>query len=316
MMNRAASLDDRVLLLSALSDATRLRLLALLARFELSVIELTQIMELGQSKVSTHLSRLREQELVVDRKAGTSTYYRFNAHGLSADKKQLWETLERSLDDHALERDRARAAQVIEARDKKTWPERMAGELERHYSPGRTWDALARAFMGLVRAGEVLDIGAGDGTVAELVAPRASRYVCLDVSETLCSAAEKRHQRAENVEIVRGDMHALPLRNERFQQVLMLNVLVHAERPPRALDEAMRVLARGGELTLVTLARHEHAEVSAQYGHRKDGFEPRWLKRRLSDGGLTVSRCEITGRERQRPHFEIITCFARKNHCP
>jgi len=308
-----AGLDDHVQLLSALSDATRLRLLALLSEHELSVVELTQVTELGQSKVSMHLGRLREQGLVVDRKAGTSAYYRLNAQGLSVPMKRLWDTLHGTLDDAGLLRDRERAEQVIEARDRKTWPERMAGELERHYSPGRTWDALARAFGSLVRAGSVLDIGAGDGTVAELLAPSARAYTCLELSETLTAAARGRLAPFDNVRVVRADMHRLPFAARVFDQVLMLNVLAYATRPQHALDEAVRVLRPDGELLIVTLARHEHLDVAAQYGHAHAGFETRWLKKRLASQGMSIERCAITSREKQRPHFEIITCLARKS---
>jgi DNA-binding transcriptional ArsR family regulator len=310
-MRSAQSLDDKVPLLAALSDATRLRLLSLLARHELSVGEVTHVTELGQSKVSTHLSRLREQELVVDRKAGTSTYYRFNEK-LPADTRLLWDTLSSSLSDVTLERDLERAERVLEARDKKSWPERMAGELERHYSPGRTWDSLARAFTGLVRVGAVLDVGAGDGTVAEMIAPRARDYVCVDVSSTLCAAARERLSHEPHARVVRGDMHALPFASGQFDQVLMLNVLAYAARPKVALDEATRVLKCGGHMVLVTLARHDHADVAEQYGHLNPGFAPRWLKSALESRGMNVERCEVTSREKQRPHFEIVTCFATK----
>ena len=306
-----ASLEDKVPLLAALSDATRLRLLSLLARHELSVGEVTHVTELGQSKVSTHLARLREQELVADRKAGTSTYYRLNEN-LPAHARTLWDALQASLSDSTLERDLERAEQLIEARDKKTWPERMAGELERHYSPGRTWDSLARAFTGLVRVGSVLDIGAGDGTVAEMLAPRASSYLCVDVSQTLCAAARARLKHEAHARVLRGDMHALPFASGLFDQVLLMNVLAYAARPKVALDEATRVLAPGGHMVLVTVARHDHTEVAEQYGHRQPGFAPRWLKGALEARGMNVERCEVTSREKQRPHFEIVTCFATK----
>src|SRR4051794_20616309 len=124
-MKSAASLDEKVLLLAALSDATRLRLLAVLSRHELSVVELTHVTELGQSKVSTHLARLREQSLLTDRRAGTSIYYRFN-DGVAADTQRLWETLQASLSDRTLEHDLARAERVIEGReDKQSWHERV-----------------------------------------------------------------------------------------------------------------------------------------------------------------------------------------------
>jgi SAM-dependent methyltransferase len=307
----AASLDSHLALLGALGDATRLRLCALLSVFELTVAELTAVMELGQSKVSTHLARLKEQGLVLDRKVATSSYYRLHESGMSAPTQRVWDALRSTLDDATVHSDRRRAEQVIEARDKASWPERQAGELERHYSPGRTWESLARGFAGLVRAGEVLDVGAGDGTVAELIAPRCRRYVCLDLSPKLLGAARARLSGTDSVSLVRGDMHALPFADERFELVLLFNVLAYANDPARALDEAQRVIKPGGELVVVTLHKHDSMDIAAQYGHRQPGFSPRWLKSKLG-ARMKVSHCEVSSRERARPNFEVVTCFAQK----
>lgn len=309
---KSASLDGQLALLGALGDATRLRLCSLLSSHELSVVELTHVLELGQSKVSTHLARLREQDLVLDRKAGTSSYYRLNQEGMPEATRKVWEALRTSLEDSTLERDLVRAGQVVAARDRSAWPERVAGELERHYSPGRTWEALARSFAGLVRFEQVLDIGAGDGTVAEMLASRAQRYVCLDISRPLLSAAERRLRGRRNVELVRADMGRLPFADARFDLVLSLNVLAFADQPARALDEAARVVRPGGELLVVTLKSHDQLDTAAQYGHRHPGFEPRFLRRRLSARGLRVTSCDVTTREPRRPHFEVISCFAQK----
>jgi SAM-dependent methyltransferase len=308
----SASLAAHLSLLGALGDATRLRLCVLLSAFELSVIELTTVMVLGQSKVSTHLARLKEQGLVLDRKVSTSSYYRLNQSGMTAPARRVWDALLSTLDDATVGSDRKRAEQVIEARDKVSWPERQAGELERHYSPGRTWESLARSFTGLLRADDVLDIGAGDGTVAELLAPRCARYVCVDLSHKLLTAASLRLARLSSVSLVRADMHALPFASASFERVLSFNVLAYADEPGRALDEAVRLVRPGGELVLATLHRHESMDIAAQYGHRQPGFSPRWLKTRLTTRGLSVSHCEVSSRERARPHFEVVTCFAQK----
>src|ERR1700761_6453875 len=132
-----ASLDAHLALLGALGDGTRLRLCSVLAAFELSVVELTSVLDVGQSKISTHLSRLKEQGLVVDRKAGTSSFYRLNEAGVSPSAQKVWGALAGTLDDATITSDKKRAARLIDARVKSSWAERMAGELERHYSPGR-----------------------------------------------------------------------------------------------------------------------------------------------------------------------------------
>ncbi len=304
------SLTDHLGVLSALADGTRLRLCALLADHELSVAELTSVLDVGQSKVSTHLARLKEQGLVVDRKAGTSSFYRLNEAGMSQAARQVWAALSTTLHDATIRSDKKRAAKIVEARDDSSWAERMAGELERHYSPGRTWESLAHAFCGLLRVDEVLDIGAGDGTVADMLADRANRYVCFDHSEKLLEAARRRLKGRAG--LVRGDMHALPFGSGRFPLVLSLNVLAYAQEADRALDECCRVVKPGGDLLLVTLNKHDSMEIAAQYGHRQPGFSPRWLEKRLTARGMRVSRCEVSSRERARPNFEVVTCFARK----
>jgi ArsR family transcriptional regulator len=184
--------------------------------------------------------------------------------------------------------------------------------MERHYSPGRTWEATARAFLGLVHAGDVLDAGSGDGTIAQLLAPRARSVTCLDSSEKMLTAARVRLAGAPNVRLARGDLQAIPAAAASFDHVLLFNVLTHVGTPARALAEVTRVLRPGGELTLVTLDTHDHPSLTASYGHVHAGFRPAALRRLLGRAGLAVERCEVTSRERREPHFNVITAFARK----
>src|SRR5579884_1174521 len=188
----------------------------------------------------------------------------------------------------------------------------VAGEMERHYSPGRTWEAVARAFVGLVALGDVLDAGAGDGAIAELLAPRARRITCLDRNARMVAAARMRLARASNVDVVRGDVTAIPAADAAFDQVLLLNVLTSVATPAAALAEVARVLRPGGQLVLVTLDAHTHATVTAAYGHVHAGFRPAALRRMLARAGLAVERCAVTSRERRQPHFQVITAFAQK----
>src|SRR4029079_12823562 len=130
------------------------------------------------------------------------------------------------------------------------WPDRIAGEMERHYSPGRTWEALARGLIGLADLGDVLDAGAGDGATAQLLAPRARSITCVDVSEKLVDAARVRLAGHANARCEVADLHDLPFANASFDQVLLLNVLPSLKHPGAALAELARALRPGGRLAL------------------------------------------------------------------
>jgi len=306
-----ATLATTIDLLNLFSDPTRVRLMALLAREELSVAELTSVTQLPQSRVSTHLGKLREAEVLRDRRAGASTFYALNDAGMPSDARKVWSLVAAEVDDAVLETDRKRCDAVLRARSGNgRWPEAIAGEMERHYSPGRTWEALARGFVGLLALGDVLDIGAGDGTIAELLAPRARSYTAVDVSEKLIAAARARLSKMKNVRCAVADGHALPFADDSFDQVLLFNVLTCAEHPQKVIAEAARVTR--GTVAVITLDAHDHAAVTASYHHLHAGFRPNKLEKMLEKAGLSVRQCEVTSRERRSPHFNVVTAFATK----
>ncbi|ODU40601.1 MAG: ArsR family transcriptional regulator [Lysobacteraceae bacterium SCN 69-123] len=298
--------------LRVLADATRVRLLALLEREELTVAELASITMLAQPRVSTHLAKLKEAELVLDRRAGVSAYYRFN-EALPPAERALWDTLRNGADDPLLRQDAERLPEVLALRAaEENWADTVAGDMERHYSPGRTWEALARSALPLMRPGEVLDIASGDGVLAELVAPHAQRYVCIDSSARVVSAATERLSRHANVEVVEGDMHALPYPEASFDLVVLMHALTYADKPAKAVAEAGRVLRPGGRLLLTSLAKHEHQAAVAPYGHVNLGFSEKELKRFAEKAGLSVQTASTVTRERRPPHFEVIALIAHK----
>ena len=197
--------------LRLLADPTRVRLLALLEGEELTVAELAAVLHLAQPRVSTHLAKLKEAGLVRDRRAGVSAYYRANAEG-DEHQQALIASLRENIDDALLREDAERLPAVLANRARaEGWADTVAGDMERHYSPGRTWETLARALLQLLGTGDVLDIASGDGITAELLAPHAHSIVCVDSSERVAEAAAKRLQAFRNVEVHQGDMHALEL---------------------------------------------------------------------------------------------------------
>ncbi len=300
--------------LRLLADPTRVRLLALLEHEELTVAELAAVLHLAQPRVSTHLAKLKEAGLVRDRRAGVSAYYRANSEGEEAQRKLL-DSLRQSIDDALLREDSARLPGVLAQRaSTEGWADTVAGDMERHYSPGRTWETLARSLLQLLETGDVLDIASGDGITAELLAPHAKSITCVDSSERVVDAAAKRLRAFTNVQVIQGDMQALELGEQRFDLVLMLHALTYAENPAKAVAEASRVLRAGGRLLAVTLGQHDHRTAVEPFDHRNLGFSGDQLRELASSAGLDVISCHQISRERKAPHFEVISLLARKPH--
>ncbi len=299
--------------LRTFADPTRVRLLALLAREELNVAELAAITRLAQPRVSTHLARLREAGLVRDRRAGVSAYYRFDDSALDPAQRALWHAIAAGSDDALLRQDSERVAAILAARAADAnWADSVAGDMERHYSPGRTWEALARSALPLLAPGDVMDIASGDGVLAELLAPHAGRYLCVDASERVVAAASVRLRRFGNVVVRKGDMHALPADDASFDLAVLMHALTYAAKPAQAVAEAARVLRPGGRLLLTSLARHEHHAAVAPYGHLHLGFGEKELLRFSARAGLRVLDCRSVTREKRPPHFEVIALTAVK----
>jgi len=299
--------------LKVFADATRVRLLALLAREELTVAELSAITQLAQPRVSTHLAKLKEAGLVRDRRAGVSAYYRYEEDALDPAQRALWASISAGSDDPLLRQDAERVPGVLAMRAAdQNWADSVAGDMERHYSPGRTWEALARSALPLLEPGDVLDIASGDGVLAELLAPHAGRYVCVDASQRVVAAASERLRRYPNVEVREGDMHALPFAAASFDLVVLMHALTYADKPAQAVAEAARVLRPGGRLLLSSLARHEHRSAVQAFGHVNLGFSARELRKFAEKAGLAVGNVESVTRERRPPHFEVISLIATR----
>ncbi len=304
------SLDQSTAICSLLADASRLRLLLLLEHYELSVAELTEVTALAQSRVSTHLARLKRAGLVQDKRSGNAALYSMAPTDTEA--AGLWALLRPQLEDAQLRVDRERAEQVIAKRKHgQTWAESVAGRMDLHYSPGRTWEATARALFGLLQLGDVVDIACGDGVLAELLAERARSVTGVDVSATVTAAARKRLARLTNVTFVEADMHALPLQPASYDHVFLMHALSYTREPLTVLREASRLLRPGGRLVVAALAEHRHEETMRAYDHLNLGIAPEKLRKLLSQCGLRVDQCRISSRETRPPYFEVITALAQ-----
>jgi SAM-dependent methyltransferase len=297
--------------LNLLGDESRIRLCALLRERELSVGDLVRVTGISQSRVSTHLARLREGGFVRDRRDGQHAYYALATDSLKGTAKALLDEAV-SAPDPTLEGDRKRLLE-LDAERKGALPESFAGEMDRHYTPGRTWQSLAVGLAALLRLGDVLDVGSGDGAGAAYVAPYCRSLTCIDTSPRMIEAARERLARHPRAEAQVADAHDLPFRNGSFDSVLLFHTLTYAEHPKRVVEECARVLRSGGRLVALTLDQHDQRELTAPYGERHPGFSPRALRNILSRAGLSVTFCDLACRENKKPHFQVVLAIAEKS---
>lgn len=296
--------------LNLLGDESRLRLCALLRERELSVSDLVRVTGISQSRVSAHLARLREGGFVRDRRDGQHAFYALSVDSLPETARSVLDQASAS-SDATLEGDLRRLAE-LDAERRGRFPESLAGEMERHYSPGRTWPSLAVGLAALVRLGDVLDVGSGDGAAAAYLAPRCRSLTCIDASARMVGAARERLARFPNVKAEVADAQELPFRQASFDCAVVFHTLTYAERPQRVLEECARVLRPGGRLVLLSLDQHDHRELTAAYGERHAGFAPRTLRSMVTRAGLVVDTCEVACREPKKPHFQVVLAIAEK----
>lgn len=297
--------------LSLLGDESRLRLCALLKQRELSVGDLVRVTGISQSRVSTHLARLREGGFVRDRREGQHTFYALSTESIPKTARVVLDEAT-SAEDPTLEGDRRRLSE-LDAEQRGHLPDAFAGRMDRHYSPGRTWQSLSVGLAALLRLGDVLDVGCADGAAASFVAPYCRSLTCIDTSERWVLAARSRFAKHGHVEVEVADVHALPYRPASFDAVLVFHTLTYAEHPQKALEECARVLRPGGKLVVLSLSEHEHRDITSPFGERHAGFAPRTLRSLITRAGLTALSCEIACREAKKPHFEVVLAVAEKS---
>src|SRR3954453_5060217 len=172
--------------LKLLADPTRLRLLLLLEEDELSMAELQKILGMGQSRISSHLAQLKRAGVVEDRRSGKNVYYGLTAkqerNAARAKVSELIRVLAREMPETARDRTALQLA-LRKRRDKaREYFDELAGKFGRSYVPGRSWQALAHTLISLLPALTVADLGAGEGTLSQLLARRARKVIAVDNS--------------------------------------------------------------------------------------------------------------------------------------
>ena len=303
-------------ILKILSDPTRLRLLALVMREELSVAELQEILGMGQSRISSQLALLRQAGLVSDRREGKKAFYSLRA---SLPPKHL--TLLRAATDSvadlpALADDRDNLDRILQKRRRtqEQYFNLIAGRLGKNYCPGRSWEALGHLALRLTPAITIADLGAGEGLVSQLLAHRAKQVWCIDNSAKMVEVGTELAQKngLANLAYKHGDIEQVPLPDKSVDLAILSQALHHAQHPQAAVNEAFRILKPGGQILILDLNEHTFEKARELYADVWLGFKESALHAFLKKAGFTKVEVTAVAKETTEPYFETLLASGLK----
>jgi ubiquinone/menaquinone biosynthesis C-methylase UbiE/DNA-binding transcriptional ArsR family regulator len=308
-------LEDSLAILRAAGEGTRLRLLALLAETDLTVSDLTEILNQSQPRISRHLKLLHEAGLIERYREGAFIYHSLPR---SDEAAKLLNILLKSLDasDVQLVHDRERLEKARAARGTKA-EEYFAGVAEEwdrlrnlHVSEKQVESAIEK----IAKSKNIeshLDIGTGTGRLLELFAKHTQRSVGIDVSHAMLSVARANLERSvhKHVQVRPGDVYALPFAPGSFDLVTLHQVLHYLEEPVRALGEAARVLKPGGRLLIVDFAPHGNEFLREKFAHRILGFSHEQMQRWLNEAGLRLAKVQDLKAPRAKRHALTVSIW-------
>jgi ArsR family transcriptional regulator len=291
--------------LKLLSDPTRLRILMLLEQDPLSVAELQEVLNMGQSRISTQLSQMKSGGLVEDERSGKNNIYSCSADGdlMKVARMAAAEIPEVAADQTALRhllrkrKDKARA-----------YFDELAGRFGKDYVPGRSWKALAEAFIKILNYKIVADLGAGEGTLSQLLAQRAEKVIAVDLSPKMVEFGQNlaNQNGLTNLEFRVGDIENPPIDPTTLDLAILSQALHHAEHPQTAVDAAFKILKPGGRLIVLDLLQHNFEEAREMYADRWLGFAESDLAAMLEKAGFTEIETLVADRETMHPKFQTL----------
>jgi ArsR family transcriptional regulator len=302
--------------LRALSDSTRLRIVALLERDELSVNELQEITRLGQSRISTHLGLLQDAGLVQSRRDGKRTFYKLNPQtsGATAEFIQLAIRGAKELPEHSHDQINLKRVLARRKEQAQVYFNQIAGRFDRVYGPGRSWQAFGHLLLRILPPLIVADLGAGEGLLSELLARRCKKVIAVDNSEKIVAfgAAKAKKNGLKNLEFRLGNLQNPPIEAGSVDLVILSQALHHAENPAAALASAAKLLKPHGQILILDLLKHNFEKAHELYGDRWLGFAESDLHRWLENAGFKKIEVNIVAAEEQPPHFQTILAGGEK----
>jgi ubiquinone/menaquinone biosynthesis C-methylase UbiE/DNA-binding HxlR family transcriptional regulator len=300
--------------LRVLADPHRLRLLLVLEQEELSVAELQDILALGQSTISTHLSQLKQAGLVEDRRTGKNNLYRLKQDRDTKVLKQLLTQASEEIPE--TQQDREGLGLILRRRQDKMrgFFDEMAGRFGRTYVPGRSWEGMAQALLKMMPPMVIADLGAGEGTFSLLLAQRAKQVIAIDNSDKMVEFGQNnaRQLGVENIEYRKGDLEKVPIEDSSMDIVFFSQALHHALHPERAIAEAWRILKPGGRLVILDLLKHRFEEARQLYADLWLGFSEAEAESILKKIGFQNIQTSVVHRETEVPHFQTLLAIGDK----
>jgi ArsR family transcriptional regulator len=305
-----------VKLLRVVSDPNRLRILLLLRTEELSVAELQEILGMGQSTISSHLSQLKLAGLVEDRRAGKNSLYRLHPEGAEEIVAKLLTEAQKEIGE--TEMDQAAMQRVLKKRSERmrSFFDSVAGRLGKDYVPGKSWKGMAQALLQLIPPLTIADLGAGEGDFSLLLAERAQKVIAVDSSAKMIEVGQAQALRCglKNVEFRLGDMEAVPIEDGAVDLVFFSQSLHHAVHPERAIRESWRILAPGGRIVILDLLKHRFEEAREVYADEWLGFSEAELEAMLEKAGFADPRTSIVHKEAEAPQFQTLLAVGTKQN--
>ena len=291
--------------LKLLSDSTRLRILMLLSHDSLSVAELQEILNMGQSRISTQLSQMKGGGLVSDERSGKNNIYSCIAADeiMKVARLAASELPEMSTDQSALRH------LLMKRKDKfRAYFDELAGRFGKDYVPGRSWKALAEAFIKILNYETVADLGAGEGTLSQLLAQRAKKVIAVDLSPKMVEFGQSlaTQHGLDNLEFRVGDIENPPIDPSSLDLAILSQALHHAEHPQTAIDATFRILKPGGRLIVLDLLQHNFEEARELYADRWLGFAENELSAMMEKAGFSQVEILVADRETAPPKFQTL----------
>jgi ArsR family transcriptional regulator len=292
----------------------------LLKAEELSVAELQEILVMGQSTISTHLSQLKHAGLVEDRRTGKSSFYSLGttsaASGGGGVLDEILAQAEKETPEAA--NDSAAMRAVVKKRQDKmrSFFDSMAGRLGKDYVPGKSWKSLAEALLRLMPPMTIADLGAGDGSFALLLSQRAARVIAVDSSAKMLEFGREQAFRngIDNVEFRLGDMEEPPVEDATVDLVFFSQSLHHALHPERSVKQAARILRPGGRIAILDLVKHRFEEARELYADERLGFSEAELESMLTEAGFLDVSVAIVDRDLEAPQFQTLLAIGANGY--